>query len=144
MNFSTVNYGKDTGLKSDESDFDGKNSAALKYYTTRSSGPLPLDLGISFHDGFGTSIANVDKETDLIRSTITNPKVRQNFGFLPTQGGGLASNGPVISESNSRQNKSCQPLSNDHYKRHFYELPGYSIKTEENRQGSDTRQTGRS
>ena len=145
MNFSKVNYGKNSGLKQDTEDFEKQSEAPLKYYTTNWNTVLPQDAGINFNDGFRANAVYADTESQLIRSTITNPRVRQNFGFLPmATTGGLATSGPVIGEENDRSRKSCQPISSEHYKRHFYELKNYKNMTDENRKGLDTRQDGRS
>lgn len=146
MNFSTVNYGKNSGLKSDSSDFEKQSEAPLKYYTTNWNDVLPSDAGINFVEGYGKPGGFTDTESQLIRSTITNPRVRQNFGFLPmATTGGLPNGGPVISEEIGRERKSCQPMSNDYYKRSFYQLDQYKGVSEASQKGGiDTRQDGRS
>lgn len=145
MNFSKVNYGKNSGLKSDTMDFE-KHEKPLKYYTTNWDTILKEDAGINFHDGFGTSPNFIDKESKLIRSTITNPKIRQNFGMLPmATSGGLPNSGPVIVDGLLRTSKSCQPLDSKFYKRGFYELDGFKNMTMSiSRAGKNSRQEGRS
>lgn len=146
MSYSTVNYGTDSGLKKDDGEnFDTKSGKALKYYTTNWNSVLKDDAGINFVEGFGKPAGFTDKESQLIRSTITNPKIRQNFGFLPfATTGGLPNSGPVISEQNGRERRSCQPMDTEYYKRSFYDLTGHMNVTEkENKAGEDTRQIGR-
>lgn len=145
MNFSKVDYGKNTGLKSDSTDFEKQSEAPLKYYTTNWAGALKTDAGINFVEGFGKPAGFTDVESQLIRSTVTNPRVRQNFDALPfATTGGLPSSGPVISEEISRELRSCQPMENEFYKRHFYTLDGYKPQAEITaRQGKDTRQDNR-
>jgi hypothetical protein len=105
---------------------------------------LKNDAGINFVEGFGKPSGFVDAESQLIRSVVTNPKVRQNFGFLPfATTGGLSMSGPVISEEIGRERKSCQPMANEYYKRSFYDLEGFKNNTEKDRNGKDTRQDGR-
>lgn len=144
MNFSKVNYGKNSGLKSDSQDFEKQSEQPLKYYTTNWGSVLKNDAGINFVEGFGKPAGFTDAESQLIRSTVTNPRVRQNFGFLPfATTGGLAMSGPVISEENNRERKSCQPMANEYYKRSFYDLNGFKNQTDPERNGKDTRQDGR-
>jgi hypothetical protein len=145
MNFSTVNYGKNSGLKNDTEDFEKQSQEPLKYYTTNWNSVLKSDAGINFVEGYGKPPGFTDAESQLIRSTVTNPKVRQNYGMLPlVSGGSLRNTGPVISESNSRERKSCQPTDNEHYKRSFYDLVGFTpIVENKSRSGSDSRQDGR-
>jgi hypothetical protein len=106
---------------------------------------LKNDAGINFVEGFGKPSSFTDVESQLIRSTVTNPKIRQNFGFLPfATTGGLPNSGPVISETNSRERKSCQPMESEYYKRTFYDLKGFTpIVETKSRSGSDSRQDGR-
>lgn len=143
MNFSKVNYGKNSGLKSDSEDFEKQSEQPLKYYTTNWTSVLKTDAGINFHDGFRSDSRFADVESQLIRSTVTNPRVRQNFGFLPTATtAGLASSGPVISEEIGRERKACQPIANEYYKRSFYDLKGFKNHTNQSN-SLDTRQDGR-
>lgn len=143
MNFSKVNYGKNSGLKSDSLDFEKQSEQPLKYYTTNWSNVLKDDAGINFHDGFRSNSSFVDAESQLIRSVVTNPKVRQNYGYLPmATTGGIAMSGPVISEELGRSGKSCQPMANEYYKRSFYDLNGFKNHTKQSN-SLDTRQYGR-
>lgn len=146
MNFSKVQFGQDTGLKSDSADFEAQSNKPLKYYTTNwfaQGKDLP---GVNFTEGFGVSQKFIDSESTLKRSTITNPRVRQNFNQLPyATYGGLMSNGPVVSEEISREKKSCQPMSDEYYNRSFYTLNTNPNKTENyGKHGTDTRQIGKS
>lgn len=146
MNFSKVNYGQDTGLKSDSADFEEQSNKPLKYFTTNwfaQGKDLP---GVNFSEGYGVSQKFIDSESGLKRSVITNPRVRQNFNQLPySTYGGLMSNGPVISENISRERKSCQPMSEEYYNRSFYQLNENPNHTQNyGRQGTDTRQIGKS
>lgn len=146
MNFSVVNYGKNSGLKGDTEDFQKQSQAPLKYYTDSLIEPLKGDSGINFHEGFGISSKFIDTESQLIRSTVTNPKIRQNFKMLPfATTGGLANSGPIISEDISRVKRACQPMDSEFYKRSFYDLKNHVNATEDySRQGFDSRQVGRS
>lgn len=145
MDFGKENYGINTGLKNDSDAFDKQSSKPLKYYTTNwSSETLKYYTGINFVEGFGKPAGFTNIESQLIRSTITNPRVRQNFGFLPfSTTGGLATSGPIISEENSREKKSCQPAEQQFFNRKFFNLDQHKNMIEQNRKGEDTRQAGR-
>lgn len=85
----------------------------LKYYTkdltTKDS---------NYTSGFGVS--NVGKESDLQRSELTTFKMPQELGTLPlptTSGRGVQS--PLLSQESTRENKSCQPASENFYNRSF-------------------------
>jgi hypothetical protein len=146
MNFSTVNYGQNTGLKGDTDDFEKQSQKPLKYYTDSLIAPLKGDSGINFHEGFGISSKFIDTESQLIRSNITHPKIRQNYGMLPfATTGGLANSGPIISEDISRVKRACQPTDQEFYKRSFYDLKDHKNMVEDySRSGFDSRQVGRS
>jgi hypothetical protein len=144
MDFGIVNYGKNSTLKNDTDEF-STSEKPLKYYVTNWYTTLKSDAGINSYDGY-VSPDFIDKESGLKRSTITNPRVRQNFGELPhATTGGLTHLGPVISEEIGREKRSCQPFDSENYKRSFYELKDNPNHVESvDRQGTDTRQQGRS
>lgn len=145
MSFGKVNYGTNSGLKSDTGDFEKQSMKPLKYYTTNwNSETLKSDAGINFTEGFGKPAGFTNTESQLIRSTITNPRIRQNFGFLPfATTGGLPMNGPTISEENSRDKKSCKEPKNYLFDKKFFNLDKHQNVVETNRKGQDTRQIGR-
>ena len=150
MNFSKVQFGKNSGLRGDRcndrdcKEFESLSGSPLKYYTTNYfKDGVENDAGINFSEGFGISQGFIDKETSLSRGMITNPRVRQDLGTLPLASiEGLATSSPIISAVGQRELKSCQPRDDQFQDRRFWsfgENPNAVQKDFNFRQGSDTR-----
>lgn len=145
MNFAEVQFGKYTGLrgeKRDEEEFVQHQNKKMKYYTTNYFQDGVRDIaGNQFHDGFGTPSQEVEKSTSL-RGQITNPRIRQDWGALPLNSGGLRSSGPTISHVMEKDRRSCIVEEGDFYKRSLYTLdinPNSVQSSSHFRQGVDTR-----
>lgn len=138
MNFSKVNFGENTGLKNDKA----SEHAPLKYYTSNWFNDPKPENSINFHEGFGKPKELIDNETLLSRSTITNPRVRQDLGSYPIIAGGPMNSSPSISGELTNQFKSCEERDGRFYDKHFYflkENPNHVQQSHSFRQGVDTR-----
>jgi hypothetical protein len=140
MNFSKVNFGKNTGLKSDRANED----TAIKYYTTNWYKDPKPENGINFTEGFGISQGFIDTESRISRGQITNPRIRQDLGTAPINLGGISNAGPLLSGQISNTFKGCDSADTDgkFYERQFYELtenPNHTQAGNGLRQGIDTR-----
>lgn len=136
-----------TGLKNERENELANDSSYLKkmkYYTANDFPELQMR---NVHEGYGTASQEVENGTKLMRSTITNPRIRQDWGPLQTNFGGLQTFGPSIDHQDSRSKKSCaQNPGNDFYNRSFYLLdfnPNNVQKSSGYRQGVDTRNDSR-
>lgn len=154
MNFSKIQFGKNSGLRNDRCDdqdckeFDSLSGRPLKYYTTNYfKDGINNQAGVNFNEGFGISQGFIDQETALSRGMITNPRVRQNLGELPLASiGGLANAGPIISAVGQRELNSCQPRDDQFQNRRFWFFDNDPNSVQKNvnfRQGADTRQDTR-
>lgn len=154
MNFSKVQFGKNTGMKGDRcneqdcKEFTGISAKPLKYYTTNYfKEGVDEDAGINFNEGYGICQSFIDQESKLSRSTITNPKIRQNLGELPLASiGGLANSGPIISATGQREKKTCVVGDNNFQDRRFWFFNNDPNAVQTGigyRQGEDTRQDTR-
>ena len=134
--FGKVNFGANTGLKNDQVD----EEKPMKYYTSNWYNSPSPENGVNFTQGFGISQQFIDTETKISRSSITNPRVRQDLGGFPVITGGLHTAGPIISEQISRVYKSCQDFNDGKwYERVFYDLKENPNHVQRNPSGTDTR-----
>jgi hypothetical protein len=140
MNFSKVQFGKNTGMKGDLQD-----EKPLKYYTTNYfEDGLDQSKGINFDSGsHGPSSLLINQETALTRSISTNPRIRQNLGELPlVSTGGNPTSGPIISSNTLRERKSCLPSDVQFQDRRFFSFDKdpNAVQSEHSfRQGISTR-----
>lgn len=125
--FSTVNFGKNTGLKNDRRDGsllaedEIDSNKPLKYYTTNYfSDGIKNQAGINFSEGFGLSRFHVATESELTRPGFIRSSFPQQLPALPLPTtAGLTKYGPIYSQESLRDRKSCQPTADNFYNRSF-------------------------
>ncbi len=141
MNYSNFTSTKNGEIKSFSQRDD--NPQRLKYYTTNHVDLLSAkenmnEFSIDFRDTlFAPTAKNIDIDSQLIQSKLTNCKMKYGFGQLPLptmpQRHQLSHNNEkldvedkmkFLDYQNSLKKKTCIPRDSDFYKRHFYIFEG--------------------
>jgi len=94
---------------------DDTRKKPMKYYEKQA-----VKNDSNHFDGHGTVRTSVEKESKLQRSEMTQFKVPQELGTLPlptTSGRGVQN--PSLTQEMTREQKSCQPASENFYERSF-------------------------
>lgn len=133
MNFKTVNFGQNTGLRKEE------HSKKLKFTENYFSADRV------YTDGFGTPSQTIDIGTQLERGTVVNLRSREEKELRPNFGG-LMSSGPAVFYEDLRVKKSDIPEENGRFYDHTFltnNRPNAVQKDSGFRGGNDTRNDSR-